>query len=67
MEYKEIAEKLWGLLDDISTADDVIRPEDTPFYRYVMERVGKRGEYMYSPDGYKLVVTEELPPTSKET
>lgn len=61
--YKEIAEKLWDLLDDISTISDVIKPTDIAgykiFYRDALKKVGERCNYMYSPDGQRLEINEK--------
>ena len=61
MEYKEIAENLWQLLDNIDTASDVFKPS-TPesyklFYEYTMKMCVERGKYMQSLDGYTLEKT----------
>ncbi len=53
--WKEITFKLWGLLDDISTLDDVCKKNHSAFRRQAYDIAGKRDEYMYSPDGYKLI------------
>ena len=50
---KEIIKRLWQLLDDIDTASDAFKPEQTPFYQYVMAKVKKREELIVS-DGNKL-------------
>ena len=58
MEYKEIAEELWSLLDDIDTASDMFKPctldSYKAFYVYVMQECTERGKYMESKDGYTL-------------
>lgn len=46
-------EVLWGLLDDIDTASDIFKPEQTKFYKYVMKITKKRFEHL-SSDGYTL-------------
>jgi hypothetical protein len=51
--WKFIAEKLWDLLDDISTLGDVYKPEHTPYFHAVNKVCEKRGEYLES-DGYNL-------------
>ena len=51
--WKNIAEKLWDLLDDIDTASDMFKPERSNFYKYTMKKVGKRFELIGS-DGYNL-------------
>jgi len=57
--YKEAAEKLWSLLDDIDTASDMFKPSTEEgfraFYRYAMKRCEERGKILESRDGYTLV------------
>ena len=53
MTYKKIAIKLWDLLDDIDTAEDIYKPEITSFYNCIHKHQSKRFQYMGS-DGYKL-------------
>lgn len=61
--FREMAEKLWGLLDDIDTASDMFKPSDEKsamaFYRYVMSKQSERHKYLKS-DGYKLYTNEEF-------
>lgn len=61
--WKARAEALWQLLDDIDTGSDMFKPHDEKsykaFYEYAMARAERRHKYLHSPDGYKLVVTEE--------
>ena len=57
-ELKELKEdsiqaKLWKLLDDIDTASDMFKPEQTPFYKYIMKKAEERFKHITS-DGYKL-------------
>jgi hypothetical protein len=52
--WKQIAIKLWELLDDISTASDMFKPEMNSFYNYTMKKTEERGKYMESSDGYNL-------------
>lgn len=51
--WKDIAEKLWILLDDIDTASDMFKPKKDNFYRYSMKKAEKRFE-LISSDGYDL-------------
>ena len=51
--WKKIAEDLWSLLDDIDTASDMFKPEMNNFYKYTMNKAGKRFKLIAS-DGYKL-------------
>ena len=61
--FREIAEKLWDLLDDIDTASDVFKPNDEKsykdFYDYTMNKQIERHKYMKS-DGYKLYSLAEF-------
>lgn len=41
---KEDAKKLWMLLDDIDSSSDLFRPEQTAFYKNVMNLCEKRWE-----------------------
>ena len=55
---REKAESLWSMLDDISTAMDMFKPDlDDPFVKYVLLRCKARGKEFQS-DGYNLFVTE---------
>lgn len=49
---------LWELLDHISTAGDVFKPEHTPYFDYVENQCKKRGEIANSFDGYTLTINE---------
>lgn len=54
---REKAEALWCLLDDISTAGDMFKPDlRSPFVAYVLRKCEERGQHFES-DGYKLFVT----------
>ena len=53
--YKDIAEKLWQLLDDIDTASDMFKPEQTQFYKHIMLKAEKRHKLLKS-DGQELTV-----------
>lgn len=61
---REIAEKLWDLLDDIDSASDMFKPSDNntgsyeAFYSYVMRKQRERFEYLCS-DGYELFTKSE--------
>lgn len=55
-EWKAKAEALWCLLDDIDTASDMFKPEQTNFYKYVMKRAKLRFDHLKS-DGYELFNT----------
>ena len=60
--YKEAAEKLWGLLDDIDTLPDMIHPTSLKgyisFYKASLVRTELRHEILVS-DGYNLHVPEK--------
>ena len=68
--YKEISEKLWSIIDDIDTISDAIKPSDLTgyklFYEAVMKKQKERHKYMYSQDGYNLVVNENYRTTTKQ-
>jgi len=51
---------LWKMLDDISTAGDAFKPEDSPFARYVLKKCEEREKYIVS-DGYELFLPEYYP------
>lgn len=59
IDYKEIAEKLWELLDDIDTSIDIFKPsKDRPnsllaFYNNTNKITSKRF-YLLKSDGYGL-------------
>ena len=59
--YKQAAERLWRLLDDVDTLTDVIKPTSLKgyisFYESAMVRVKRRHEVLVS-DGYSLHVPE---------
>ena len=63
MDYKEIAIKLWSLLDDIDTASDMFKPSTVKsygnFYKYAMRKSEERHKYLKS-DGYDLYLPEEF-------
>lgn len=47
---------LWKLLDDISTAGDMYRPNQTPYVKYVMKKCELRGEVANSFDGQTIKI-----------
>ena len=61
--FREMAEKLWDLLDDIDTASDMFKPQDEKsamaFYKYTMTKQAERHKYLKS-DGYKLYTSDEF-------
>ena len=69
--YKDIAEKLWQLLDDIDTASDIFKPCEGNgmksyhnFYSYSLRKTAKRFELLKS-DGYDLFTPEEFEKLNK--
>ena len=54
--WKQIAEELWQLLDDIDTFADMFHPDRTPYQRAVAAKAAKRFEFLES-DGYDLFLT----------
>jgi hypothetical protein len=63
-QLREMADKLWSLLDDIDTASDQFKPSNEAgcrrFYEYAMKKAGARHAIITS-DGYDLY----LPSTAK--
>jgi hypothetical protein len=55
-EWKSVAEKLWGLLDDIDTASDMFKPEMQAYEKYVCAKAEERHKLL-SSDGYTLWMT----------
>lgn len=57
------AEKLWGIIDNVDTLSDTIKPSNDlgykKFYDAVMNRVGKRFKYL-SSDGFNLFTFDEI-------
>ena len=49
---------LWRLLDDISTAGDICRPEDSSYVKYVDQKCNERNLVANSKDGYTLTIVE---------
>ena len=62
-EMRVIAEELWSLLDDISTASDVFKPHNensyAAFYSYAMKKVSERSKHLES-DGYNIFTKTEM-------
>ena len=56
-QWRECAEALWGILDDIDTLSDMLKPNDEDGYRkfcsMALKRADKRHLLLHS-DGYKL-------------
>lgn len=55
-DMRKMAEDLWKLLDDISTALDMFKPEIQGFEKAVIVLCRERHKY-FSSDGYKLYMT----------
>jgi hypothetical protein len=51
--YEQVAKELWGLLDDISTLGDILKPEINQYFKSVSYIAEKRHEY-FTSDGYNL-------------
>lgn len=49
---------LWKLLDDISTAGDIFKPEIDDYFKYVNKKCEERSEVANSTDGYAIVIIE---------
>jgi len=62
-EMRVKAEALWALLDDISTASDIFKPNDEKsykaFYRYAIKQSEKRSIHFES-DGYSIFTEKEM-------
>ena len=52
-------EKLWSILDDISTAADMYKGDLQKIAIYALKRCEERGKIMYSEDGYRLIEKSE--------
>ncbi len=55
-EWKDKAESLWILLDEIDTAGDMFKPEITPYFHYVNNKSQERFKHLTS-DGYEVFPT----------
>jgi len=53
-EWKEKAEALWQLLDDIDTYSDMYKPEINGYFKAVNKKASERHKILYS-DGYRLI------------
>lgn len=49
--------RLFNLLDDIDTAGDMFKPEQTNYFRYVERVHRKRFDGITSTDGYTITVS----------
>lgn len=58
---RDMAVKLWKMLDDIDTASDIAKSNDG-FYRRMVEAVQKRRHQIITSDGYGLFLPEEKQP-----
>lgn len=61
VDYKQMAEALWQLLDDIDTIDDIAKTNDHAYREAARRTQQKRFQYMTSPDGYRLEVVHPQP------
>jgi hypothetical protein len=48
--------ELWKLLDDISTAGDVFKPEINAYFKYVNRKCEARSNVANSLDGFNLTI-----------
>lgn len=55
---REVAVKLWDILDDIDTLGDAMKPEITPYFNAVNTFCGQRHQLMTS-DGHNLELARE--------
>lgn len=58
--WKHIAHGLYRILDDISTASDHYKPENTKYTNYIYKKLEKVNNYMWS-DGYSVYGKTKLP------
>ena len=49
---------LWKLLDDISTAGDMFKPENNGYFTYVNRKCEERSLVANSEDGHTLIIDE---------
>ena len=54
----EREQALWQLLDDIDTASDIFKPEQTEFYNYVIGKAEERHKHL-TCDGFVLSENKE--------
>lgn len=52
---------LWSLLDDISTAGDMFKPEINGYFKHINSICEKRSEVANSLDGYSLTINNHDP------
>jgi len=57
--WQDIALALYGIIDDIDTADDMCKENSEAFRNIVMKLQVKKNQYMHSLDGYKVVRVDE--------
>lgn len=55
-EWREKAEKLWAMLDDIDTYGDVFKPKASAYFAAVNNKAAERHDILKS-DGYKILNT----------
>ena len=51
---------LWGLLDDIDTAEDMFKPEINAHFKYVHKKHSARWDGPITSDGYTLSWKDDL-------
>lgn len=57
VDYRQLAERLWTLLDDIETIDAVT--EDHASYRAAVRQIQARRHRYLAPEGYRLVAMRQ--------
>ena len=55
-----IEAELYQIIDDISTAGDMFKPEINAYFRYIHKQIEKSSKFIVS-DGYKLYYVETQP------
>jgi hypothetical protein len=58
--YRQEAERLWCLLDDIDTAEDMFKPEKNAHFKYVHKKHSARWDGPITSDGYVLSWKDDL-------
>jgi len=58
-EYHEVAQRLYGFLDNIDTADDMAKSDDLLYRAIVRREVGKRWPLVDTCDGQTVVLVTD--------
>jgi hypothetical protein len=53
---RDLVEKLWNIIDDIDTADDIAKGNDEAYREIVRRLQAKRWETGITTDGYTLMI-----------